>query len=221
MTLPVCRFEVIKGIIMKKTLSAGILLIVCITFYFCFFKNDPVTNSDTSGNVILCFGDSLTFGTGAGRGMSYPDQLSGMLGKLVINSGVPGDTTHTALKRIQEDVLDHRPDIVLITLGGNDLKNGVPVNEAFSNLKRIVEQIQAQGSLVVLAGIDLPFFGKGFGGAYRDLADETGSILIPDIFKGIMGRSKLMSDRIHPNEKGYKVMAEKFYKKISPYLKPD
>jgi lysophospholipase L1-like esterase len=57
--------------------------------------------------------------------MDYPAQLSRMIAKPIINAGAPGDTTASALKRLQRDVLARSPDMVLITLGGNDLKNGV------------------------------------------------------------------------------------------------
>jgi lysophospholipase L1-like esterase len=51
---------------------------------------------------------------------------------------VPGDTTAGALKRLEQDVLSRSPDLVLITLGGNDLKNGIAKDVAFKNLKMII-----------------------------------------------------------------------------------
>jgi lysophospholipase L1-like esterase len=72
--------------------------------------------------------------------MDYPSQLSKMISRPVINAGVPGDTTASALERLERDVLAYSPDIVLITLGGNDLKNGVASDSAFKNLKKIVNQ---------------------------------------------------------------------------------
>lgn len=204
---------------MKNTVIGASFLMLIIAGYIIFFKGYPITNSDTAGEIIVCFGDSLTYGTGASKGMSYPDQLSRMTGRSIVNAGVPGDTTEDALTRLEDDVLSHEPDIVLITLGGNDLKNGISKEQAFDNLASIVREIQSRGSLVVLAGIDIPFFGKGFGDAYKNLARDTGSLLIPNIFDGIMGKPGLMSDQIHPNSKGYTIMAEHFYDEIKPYLK--
>ena len=57
------------------------------------------------GEKIICFGDSLTYGTGASRGMDYPSQLSKMISRPVINAGVSGDTTARALQRLERDVL--------------------------------------------------------------------------------------------------------------------
>ena len=79
-----------------------------------------------------------------------------MIAKPVINAGVPGDTTASALKRLQRDVLSRSPDMVLVTLGGNDLKNGVVKDIAFENLKRIVESIQGQGARVIIGGLKFP-----------------------------------------------------------------
>ena len=171
-----------------------------------------------SGENIICFGDSLTFGSGAPPDKSYPAQLAEMIGKPVINSGVPGDTTDMALRRLERDVLAKSPRIVMITLGGNDLKNGVDKNIAFRNLKEIVAAIQASEALVVLGGIKLLFWDRGYEEEYEKLAAETGALLIPDILGGLMGNEELMHDTIHPNAAGYQIMAKKFYARIKPYL---
>jgi len=176
---------------------------------------EPVT---LSGENIICFGDSLTFGTGARRDKSYPAQLAEMIGQPVINSGIPGDTTATALQRLERDVLSKSPRIVLITLGGNDLKNGVDKTVAFKNLKAIVTAIQARGALVVMGGIKLLFWDRGYEEEYEKLAEETGLLLVPDILGGLMGNDKLMHDTIHPNAAGYKIMTQRFYDVIKPYL---
>jgi len=187
--------------------------------YRLFYSGPEIKNARPSGQQIICFGDSLTAGYGASRGMDYPSQLSEMLARPVINAGVSGDTTGQALERLEEDVLSRDPRIVLITLGGNDLRHGILKRVAFANLKKIVEAIQDQGALVIVGGIDIPFYGRGFGEAYQKLADETGAILIPNIFKDIFGRRKLMSDSIHPNNDGYRIMARRFYDAIPDHLK--
>ena len=119
--------------------------VILFTGYRIFFVSPQVKIGSIPYDVIICFGDSLTAGTGADPGMDYPTQLSRIIAKPVINAGVPGDTTTRALKRLQRDVLSRSPDVVLITLGGNDLKTGVVKDTAFKNLKRIVESIQGQG----------------------------------------------------------------------------
>jgi len=197
------------------------LIYILLTFGILFlgyqlFWSKPDFRQDITptGQNIICFGDSLTSGYGASGGMDYPSQLSRLLGKPIINAGIPGDTTARALRRLEEDVLSQSPRIVLLTLGGNDFKNRVSAKTAFENLKTIVEAIQNAGALVVIGGMDLPILGRGIGDGYRQVASETGAILIPNILEGIMGNSKLMSDPIHPNDAGYAQMAKRFYEII-------
>jgi hypothetical protein len=123
---------------------------------------------------------------------------------------IPGDTTASALSRLDSDVLSMTPDIVLMTLGGNDLKNGVSKDIAFNNLKRIVQSIQQQGAKVIIGGLRLPGMDRGFGKGYEDLARQTGAMLIPDLYAGILDDPKLMSDPIHPNNSGYRIIAQRF-----------
>jgi len=203
-------------------MSLYLFRIFAVLLSTCFFLGltgcnlpEPVT---LSGVNIICFGDSLTFGTGAPPGQSYPTRLSEMIGQQVINAGIPGDTTARALLRLERDVLSRSPRLVLITLGGNDLKNGVDKKIAFKNLREIVTAIQDEGALVVIGGIKLLFWDRGYDEEYEQLADDTGALLVPDILGGIMGNEKLMHDTIHPNASGYEIMADKFYQAIKPYL---
>jgi len=195
-------------------LHISVLLLACSLFAGC-SSNDPVV---LSGENIICFGDSLTYGTGAARNKSYPAQLSEMIGQPVINAGIPGNTTADGLKRLEADVLERSPRMVLITLGGNDMKNGIDKKIAFKNLKNIVEAIQAKEALVVIGGVKLLFWDRGYEEEYKKLAEEKGIILIPNVLKGLIGHDGLMSDAIHPNAAGYEIMAKRFHKAIEPYL---
>jgi acyl-CoA thioesterase-1 len=201
---------------MKKTLFFLLAAAILFLGYRIFVSQPPVKKKSIPYDTIICFGDSLTYGTGAVPGMDYPSQLSKMISKPVINAGAPGDTTASALTRLQQDVLSRSPDMVLITLGGNDLKNGVAKDVAFKNLKRIVKSIQGQGARVVIGGLRFPLRDRGFARGYKDLADQTGAVLIPDIFKDIIGNRSLMSDPIHPNGNGYKIMAQRFLEAMPP-----
>jgi len=201
---------------MKKLIFIVIAGILLFLGYHIFFSSPNIKRREIAADTIICFGDSLTFGTGATDGMDYPSQLSRLIGKPVINAGVPGDTTARALKRLKRDVLSKSPDVVLITLGGNDLKNGIAKDIAFEHLRIIVESIQNTDARVIIGGLTFPFRDRGFGRAYRELADQTGTILIPNILDGIMGNRKLMSDPIHPNDAGYNIIAEKFKNTLRP-----
>jgi lysophospholipase L1-like esterase len=200
----------------KKYLLFLLVVVILYSGYRIFVSQPQQKKRSTPYDTIICFGDSLTFGTGAVPGMDYPSQLSKIISKPVINAGVPGDTTASALKRLQRDVLSRSPDMVLITLGGNDLKNGVAKDIAFNNLKRIVETIQGQGAGVIIGGLKFPLRDRGYARGYKDLATQTGAVLIPDIFKDIIGNRRLMSDPIHPNGNGYKIMAQRFLEAMPP-----
>ena len=201
---------------MKKTLIFLLAAAILFLGYRIFVYQPQVKKKSIPYDTIICFGDSLTFGTGAVPGMDYPSQLSKMISKPVINAGASGDTTASALTRLQRDVLSKSPDMVLITLGGNDLKNGVAKDVAFKYLKRIVKSIQGQGARVIIGGLKFPLRDRGFARGYKDLADQTGAVLIPDIFKDIIGNRRLMSDPIHPNGNGYKIMAQRFLEAMPP-----
>jgi acyl-CoA thioesterase I len=202
----------------KAALCLIIVSVLSLCLYLLVHPGKPVQESLPPGKNIICFGDSLTFGTGSSPGMDYPSQLSGIIGEEVINAGVPGDTTKDAADRLDRDVLSKSPKIVLITLGSNDLRSGVPREEAFKNLKGIVLRIQARGAVVVVGGIDIPLEGQAYREGYKELCRETGALLIPDIYAGVTGRDHLMSDPVHPNDKGYQIIAEQFYAAIKGFL---
>lgn len=203
---------------MKKTIVVVVVAIACFLIFRSSDNGWEIKNRPLSVSRIVCFGDSLTFGTGASEGRDYPSVLEKLTGVEVINAGVPGNTTENALERVDEDVLAYEPDVVLITLGGNDLKNRVGEPTARANLTTIIQRIQASGAMVILGGIEIPLYGKGFADMYQSVGEQTGSVLISNIFEGIFGNPKMMSDYIHPNDKGYEVMAGYFYEKLNPYL---
>lgn len=203
---------------MKKIIIPILTVLVLLAGYKLFFSQPAIRNSSPIGENIICFGDSLTFGTGAAKNMDYPSQLSRMISKPIINAGVPGDTTAMAMARMQKDVLSKSPRMVLITLGGNDLKNRISKETAYQNLKNIIVSIQNRGALVIVGGISIPFWGRGFGKMYQEVCKETQALLIPNMFDGIIGDKSLMSDSIHPNDRGYTLMAQKFYRAMKPYL---
>jgi len=201
----------------RVTIVVGMVLVALLGYRY-LASGPKVRNARPQGDTIICFGDSLTAGTGAAIGMDYPSQLARMIGRPVINAGLPGDTTAGALARLEQDVLARSPRIVLITIGGNDLTHGVD-REVFSrNLQTIITRIQAAGALVVVGGIEVPLRDRGYREGYREVARATGAVLIPNIFQGILGRPDLMSDPIHPNTAGYALMAERFHEAIRPYL---
>ena len=181
-------------------------------------KWEIVNSTPRVSGPIVAFGDSLTAGYGAeGRGNDYPAVLSSLLSRPVMNLGVNGDTVASASTRIDElEALS--PSVVILLLGGNDLLRRSNLDESFALLEAMIRRIQKGGALTVLVGLEgLPFLAPA-GNRYAETAEKTGSLLVPDILKGILGDSALMADGIHPNAQGYAVMAERIADILRSYL---
>ena len=160
-------------------------------------------------DVILAFGDSLTHGTGAGQDEAYPAVLARLTGRSVINAGVPGDTTAGGLERLPDLLQQHRPRLVLLCLGGNDMLRKQSRETTESNLRQLVQAIRASGAEVVLIAVPEP---RLFGGApdfYARIAEDMQLPLEADIFNDVLKDNRLKSDPIHANAAGYRVVAER------------
>jgi len=182
-------------------------------------RYDHIRNIRSAGESIVCFGDSLTEGVGAGPGEDYPSALSRLLGFPLINAGRRGDTTAEALSRFQEAVAGRNPRLVIVLLGGNDFLRQVPLLETRKNLEEIVSRIQAEGAMVAIAGIRLGWFTDEFGAVFEETAKKLGAFYIPQVMRGILNDSSLRSDPIHPNGAGYRLIAERIAEKIKPLLR--
>lgn len=169
----------------------------------------PVRNLDTPHRAIVCLGDSLTAGVGAGPGEDFPALLARALGRPVVNAGVRGDTTAGARRRFAADVLTHRPGIVVVCLGANDFMRGATAADAEANLAAIARTAQAAGAMVVLGGFTFPSLAEDWGAMYERVARAEGCLLVPRLLAGILSDPALKSDEVHPNAKGYAILAER------------
>lgn len=179
---------------------------------------DSVRNLGSAGETIVCFGDSLTEGVGAGSGEDYPTVLSRELMMPVVNAGRRGDTTARALERISASVMDKNPRLVIVLLGGNDFLRQVPLQDTRRNLVEIVRRIQEHGAMVAIAGLRLGLFTDQYSPIFEETATALGALYISHVAKGIFNDSKLRSDSIHPNGAGYRLIAERIAEKIKPLL---
>ena len=127
------------------------------------------------------------------------------------------------MKRIEEDVLENDPYLVIVEFGANDYFRDFPREETVRNLEEIIIKIQNEGAMVALCDVS---GGGSILGVYnihhkdfKQLAKKTRSIFIPSLMKGIVQNPSLKADRFHPNSKGYKIIAEKVYKVIKYYVR--
>ncbi len=179
---------------------------------------DRIRNLRSAGQTVICFGDSLTEGVGAGQGEDYPSVLSRLIAAPVVNAGRRGDTTAAALERLGRDVLDKNPRLVIVLLGANDFLRQVPIGDTRKNLGAIVRRIQERGAMVAITGMKLGLFTDEYGAMMKDIAEKFGALLVPQVTKGILTDSKLKSDPIHPNGAGYRLIAERVAEKVRPLL---
>ncbi len=160
------------------------------------------------GDVILAFGDSLTFGTGASREESYPAALSRRIGFEVVNAGVPGEVSAKGLKRLPKVLDQVRPKLVILCLGGNDMLRRQDLAQTEENLKQMVRLIRAQGAAVVMLGVPEPGLFLSTADVYERVASELLVPLEDDIIPDLLGDNQYKSDYIHPNAAGYSRLAE-------------
>ncbi|NQT13644.1 MAG: SGNH/GDSL hydrolase family protein [Planctomycetes bacterium] len=186
---------------------------------------------------IVCFGDSITgvyYHTGGRR--AWCDMLGIALGKAypkakvqMINAGISGNTTPQGLARMERDVLAHRPRLVVVMYGMNDVVRTEP--EAFrANLQTIVRRCRASGAAVVLSTPNSVYPNaprpmarlEEFAQIVRDVGEEL-SVCLADCFSAYEALRKedvtewrlLMSETIHPGMNGHKKFAEVMTQAIS------
>jgi len=178
-----------------------------------------IRNLASRGATLVCFGDSLTQGVGAGPGEDFPSLLAATLPIPVVNAGVAGETTADGLRRLERDVLSQDPRLVLVFFGGNDFLRRVPREQIRRNLEVMAERIQGAGAMVVLVGFRAGILTDEMGPLYEEVARDRGMLYIPDALKGILTDSRLKSDAVHPNGAGYRRVADRLLAELHPLLR--
>lgn len=161
-----------------------------------------------SGDVILAFGDSLTFGTGAKPEQSYPAVLQASIGFQVVNAGVPGELTENGLKRLPKVLDQVNPKLVVLCHGGNDMLRKKGKKNAEQNLRAMIRIIREHGAAVVMVGVPDPGLFLSTADFYERVAADLNVPIETDIIPDLLGDNEFKSDHVHPNAKGYARMAE-------------
>ena len=179
--------------------------------------------------VVLFLGDSLTAGLGVEPDEAYPRLLGALLTKdgvadvRIVNGGVSGSTSASALSRLQwYDKI--KPSVLFLALGANDGLRGLTVEEMGNNLAEVIDAARKRGMSIILAGMELPpNYGDEYTGSfrqvYRDLASRYGLTLIPFLLEGVGGVAGLnQADGIHPNAEGHRQIARHVYPVLKAHL---
>ena len=185
-----------------------------ISFLFlCFFllscENEPQLKPLKQDAIILAFGDSLTYGTGAKPNKSYPAQLERLIQRKVINAGIGGEISKKGLRRLPALLNTHQPDLVILCHGANDILRKMDLANTKNNLQKMIDLIkQSEAQVVLLAVPELSLF-LSPAPFYEELAMENKIPLLNDTLSGILLKPALKSDQIHPNADGYLIMASR------------
>lgn len=199
-----------------------------IFFALLFISNVSFAQEPKPLKKLVIIGDSLTEGYGVSKESAFPQLIEKKLNQKastwqVVNSGVSGSTTASALSRVRW-MLKNKPDVVLIILGANDGLRGVKTEQSEKNLAEAIELAQKSQVKVILGGLYMPpNYGKKytqqFKVMYSQLANKYKVYLVPFILEKVAGDPKLNQvDGIHPNEEGHKIVADTIYNSIKDQL---
>jgi len=159
-------------------------------------------------SVIVAFGDSLTYGTGAEEHQSYPAVLEELIGITVINEGVPGEQSRAGRKRLPKVVEAEQPDLVIFIHGGNDFLHKQPRSETEANLRAMIDYLHKHDIDVIMLGVPDAGVLLSTADVYEIVAEDMNVPMDDDIIPDLLSSNQYKSDHVHPNAKGYRKMAQ-------------
>jgi lysophospholipase L1-like esterase len=158
--------------------------------------------------VVLAFGDSLTYGTGATPADAYPAALERLIGRKVVAAGVPGEISAEGLERLPRLLEEAKPALLILCHGGNDFLRKLGEDEAARNVRAMAKLAREQGVAVLLLATPKPGFGVSKVKFYEEIGRELAIPVETEVLADVLGSSKLKSDLVHPNAEGYRRIAE-------------
>lgn len=181
--------------------------------------------------TILVFGDSISAGYGLPRDQGWVDLLRARLALehadyKVINASVTGETTVGGKNRLAAALVQHKPQIVILELGGNDGLRGTAIATIRRNLSAMIADCGKHKSAVLLVGMRVPpnygsDYEEKFRALYTSLARAQRVPLVPFLFEGFAeDRSRFQSDGIHPTAAAQAPMLDNVWRHLRPLLKP-
>lgn len=189
---------------MKRYLL-GLALLVCVACG----ESSPKMNKLSGDAVILAFGDSLTYGTGAAVGQDYPSVLAQLTGHKIINAGIPGEISQQGLQRLPELLDEYQPALLILMHGGNDILRKLPAEQTRANLKAMIDEAKQRNIQVVMLGV--PKFAVlllSSAEIYGELAKTEAVVSDLESLPEILSHNELKADTVHPNGTGYRRLAE-------------
>ena len=179
--------------------------------------------------AILVLGDSLSGAYGINTNQGWVALLQQQIsnegyGYRVINASVSGDTTRTGLSRIEAALQEHKPEIVIIALGGNDGLRGLAFSEIENSLANIIQRCQKDNARVLLTGVRLPpnygpVYNEKFAALYQGLSERYDVPLVPRMLDQVAENRELMQqDGIHPTAEAQPQIMNNVWAVLKPLL---
>ena len=184
---------------------------------------------NAAAGTILIVGDSISAAFGLDTRLGWVSLLEQRLSKeghddKVINASISGDTSAGGLARLPALLAEHKPDVVIVELGGNDGLRGQLPAQLKQNLASMIEASQQAGAKVLLLGMQLPpnygaRYTQAFAAVYGELANEKKVALVPFFLEGVGGKPELMqADRIHPAAGAQGLLLDNVWPVLKPLL---
>ena len=196
---------------MRARLAPGLIRRLLVAWTLCLVlagcTPQPELEPLAADAVVLAFGDSLTFGTGAAPGEGYPEVLSGLIGRTVVKAGVPGEVSADGLLRLPALLDREQPALLLLCHGGNDQLQRLDPARLADNLRAMIREARDRNIAVVLIAVPAPGMSLRPLPLYAGIADEFGLAADLETVADILGDRALKSDYIHPNAAGYRRLA--------------
>mgnify|MGYP003969981123 FL=1 len=201
-----------KKISLRSVFLSSLLLFFTATVY-----------ADNSLKIML-YGDSLMAGYGLPQNENLASELTRNFKEsnpslTFINASISGNTSKNGLSRVDWSLGDN-PNIVILSLGANDMLRGLNPALTANNLDVIITKFKKNNAVVVLAGMLSPEsmgqdYQAHFDSIYPELSKKHSLIFMPFLLEGVaLEKELLLKDYKHPNAKGIKVIASN----LSPYI---
>ncbi len=184
--------------VIRSSCITGCLLLLLLT-----------QSTRASEQNILVLGDSISAAYGMSLDQGWVAQLASELQQdypqfAVVNASISGETTAGGLRRLPALLEEHKPSVVIIELGANDGLRGYPLATLRSNLTALAELARDSGARVIILPMEIPpnygaRYTSGFRESFRDVAQETDSVLAPFLLDGVATDPTLVQDDgLHP-----------------------
>lgn len=185
-------------------------------------------SADDRSPTILVMGDSLSAGYGIDIDQGWVNltrkKLQGQYPHEVVNGSVSGEISRGGMNRLPRLLEEHKPEIVILELGGNDGLRGLPLTELQANLSDMIERSQNAGAQVLLVGIQIPpNYGKRYTDQFRQLypqlAAEYQISLVDFMLEGVATDTEAMQrDGIHPKAEAQPKIVENIWPELESLL---